>query len=294
MNRRRWTTEDWAIATIVNGTMMIFILSILYPFWYLLVDSFNTPIASISDRVKIWPKDFTLVNYQQVFDNSIVGVAYINSVSKTAVGTSLILVVCFMTAFGLADKRLPFIKPITFYMILTMFFSGGLIPTYLLYKQMGLINTRLIWILPTLANAYYIIILRNFFRAIPAELSECAIIDGATMWQVLYRVIIPLSMPVIATIALWAAVFHWNEWFYPMIMAPRRELTVLQVLLRRILIENQTSQMMELLEEDQANQSTEETIKAALLYVSIGPIVLVYPFVQRYFVKGIMTGAVKG
>ena len=290
----RRTAEDRVITILVYSVMIIFTLTILYPFWYLLVDSFNTPIASIQDRVKLLPKELTLLNYQQVLNNKIVGVAYVNSIIKTVVGTSLILIVCFMAAFGLADRRLPFIKPITVYMIITMFFGGGLIPTYLWYKQLGLINTRLIWILPILANAYYIIIMRNFFRAIPAELTECAIIDGATMTQVLFLIIVPLSTPVIATVGLWAAVFHWNEWFYPMIMAPRRELTVLQVLLRRILIENQATQMMELLEEDEAMQTTEETIKAALLYVSIGPIVLVYPFIQRYFVKGIMTGAVKG
>jgi putative aldouronate transport system permease protein len=290
----RWTTEDWAITIIVYAAMILFVLTIFYPFWYLLVDSFNTPAASVQDQLKLWPQEFTWVNYEQVFANRIVGVAYLNSVMKTVVGTSLILIVCFMAAFGLADKRLPFIKPITFFMILTMFFGGGLIPTYLWYKQLGLINNRLVWILPMLANAYYIIIMRNFFRAIPQELTECAIIDGATLVQVLFRVIVPLSTPVLATVGLWAAVFHWNEWFFPMIMAPRKDLTVLQVLLRRILIENQATQMMELLEEDEARQTTEETIKAALLYVSIGPIVLVYPFIQRYFVKGIMTGAVKG
>ena len=274
--------------------MILFVATILYPFWYLLVDSFSTPEASVQDQVKIWPQAFTLTNYQQVFDNNVVGVAYLNTVIKTVVGTSLILVVCFMAAFGLADSRLPLIKPITFYMILTMFFGGGLIPTYLWYKQLGLINSPLVWFLPTLANAYYIIIMRNFFRAIPQELTECAIIDGATMYQVLFKIIVPLSTPVIATVGLWAAVFHWNEWFFPMIMAPKKELTVLQVLLRRILIENQVGQMMDLLEEDEARRSTEETIKAALLYVSIGPIILVYPFIQRYFVKGIMTGSVKG
>jgi ABC-type glycerol-3-phosphate transport system permease component len=294
MKKRRWTTEDWIINIFVYVVMIGFTLTILYPFWYLLVDSFNTPTASIKDQLKLWPKEFTTINYIQVFDNDIVGTAYINTIIKTIAGTSLILIVCFMAAFGLADKRIPFLKPLTFFMILTMFFGGGLIPTYLWYKQLGLINTRLVWILPGLANAYYIIIMRNFFRNIPAELTECAVIDGATMYQVLFRVIVPLSTPVIATVGLWAAVAHWNGWFMPMIMAPRKDLTVLQVLLRRILVENQMTQMMDLLEEDEARQTTEETIKAALLYVTIGPIVLIYPFVQRYFVKGIMTGSVKG
>ena len=135
--------------------------------------------------------------------------------------------------------------------------------------------------------------MRNFFREIPQELTESATIDGATLVQVLVRIVVPLSAPVVATVALWAAVAHWNEWFYPLIFTPRRDLTVLQVLLRRVLIENQTSELG-ILEEAEVRLITAETIKAALLFISIGPIVAVYPFIQRYFVRGIMLGSVKG
>ena len=274
--------------------MVLFSLSILYPFWYLLVDSFNTPQASIRDSVKLWPLEYTLSNYEKVFESGVIGIAYLNSIFKTVVGTGVILLVSFTAAFGLADHRLPGIKYLTFFMVFTMFFSGGLIPTFLWYKQLGLLNTRLSWILHLAANAYYIIIMRNFFREIPQEMTESATIDGATLYQILFRIVVPLSTPVVATVTLWAAVQHWNDWFFPLIFTPQRNLTVLQVLLRRVLIENQVSNELQMLEQDQVNMVTAETVKAALLFVSIGPIVAAYPFLQRYFVKGIMLGSVKG
>ena len=288
----RRTFGDRLFTVVVFLAMALFALTIIYPFWYLLVDSFNTPASSIQDKVKLWPRDLTLENYRKVFDSGIIGTAYLNSLFKAVAGTGLILLVSFTTAFGLADRSLPGLKVFTFFMIFTMFFSGGLIPTYLWYKQLGLVNSRLVWLLPGLANAYYIIIMRNFFREIPQELTESATIDGATLVQVLFRIVVPLSAPVVATVALWAAVAHWNDWFYPLIFTPRRDMTVLQVLLRRVLIENQISE----LDTDavEVRHITAETIKAALLFVSIGPIIAVYPFIQRYFVRGIMLGSVKG
>jgi putative aldouronate transport system permease protein len=287
------TFADRLLVVIIYVGMVAFALSIVYPFWYLFVDSFNTPEASILDRVKFWPRDMTLDNYRKVFDSGIIGTAYLNSLFKAIVGTGLILLISFMAAFGLADRTMPGIKVVTFFMIFTMFFSGGLMPTYLWYKQLGLLNSRLVWFLPALANAFYIIIMRNFFREIPAELTESATIDGATLTDILFRIVVPLSAPVVATVALWAAVAHWNDWFFPLIFTPEKDKTVLQVLLRRVLVENQTSEL-ELFEEHEVRNITAETVKAALLFISIGPIIAVYPFIQRYFVKGIMLGAVKG
>ena len=187
------TLADRLLVAVIHLGMVAFALSIVYPFWYLLVDSFNTPEASILDRVKLWPRDMTLENYGKVFDSGIIGTAYLNSLYKAIVGTGSILLVSFIAAFGLADRTLPGIKIITFFMIFTMFFSGGLMPTYLWYKQIGLLNSRLVWFLPALANAFYIIIMRNFFREIPAELTESATIDGATLTDVLFRIVVPLS-----------------------------------------------------------------------------------------------------
>lgn len=279
-----------ALRLVTGAVMILFTISILYPFWYLLVDSFNTPQASVQDRLKLWPLAFTWDNYAKVFASEVLGVAYFNSIFKSVLGTGLILLVSFTAAFGLADRTLPGIRTLTFCMVFTMFFSGGLIPTFLWYKQLGLLDTRLAWLLHLAANAYYIIIMRNFFREIPAEMTESATIDGASLLQVLFRIIVPLSAPV----ALWAAVAHWNDWFFPLIFTPERRLTVLQVLLRRVLLENQVTTQMEILPEDEIWMITPEPLKAALLFVSMGPIVAVYPFLQRYFVKGIMLGSVKG
>ncbi len=286
--------EDRVIATVLYLVMGIFVLSILYPFWYLLVDSFSTPAMSIQDRVKIWPRAFTLDNYREAAEGEIVGIAYVNSILKTALGTAVILFVSFTAAFGLADRTLPGLKTITFFMVFTMFFSGGLIPTFLWYKQLGLLNTRLAWILHLAANAYYILIMRNFLREVPEELTESATLDGASLFRTLWSILVPLSAPVIATVALWAAVQHWNDWFFPLIFTPDKDLTVLQVLLRRVLIENQIASELDILPGDEILMMTPEPLKAALLFISIGPIVAVYPFLQRYFVKGIMLGSVKG
>ena len=291
---QRANFEAAALHLLTGAAMILFTASILYPFWYLLVDSFNTPPASVQDRVKLWPLEFTLDNYAKVFASEVLGIAYFNSVFKSTVGTGLILLVSFTAAFGLADRTLPGIRTVTFFMVFTMFFSGGLIPTFLWYKQLGLLDTRMAWLLHLAANAYYIIIMRNFFREIPAEMTESATIDGATLFQVLFRIIVPLSAPVVATVALWAAVAHWNDWFFPLIFTPEKRLTVLQVLLRRVLLENQVTTEMEILPEDEIWMITPEPLKAALLFVSMGPIVAVYPFLQRYFVKGIMLGSVKG
>ena len=228
------------------------------------------------------------------FASEVLGIAYFNSVFKSTVGTAIILLVSFTAAFGLADRTLPGIRTLTFFMVFTMFFSGGLIPTCLWYKQLGLLDTRIAWLLHLAANAFYIIIMRNFFREIPAELTESATIDGASLLQVLFRIIVPLAAPVVATVALWAAVAHWNDWFFPLIFTPEKRLSVLQVLLRRVLLENQDTTQMEILPEDEIWMITPEPLKAALLFVSVGPIVAVYPFLQRYFVKGIMLGSVKG
>lgn len=292
--RRVRGTQDTVIDALIYLVMILFSISIIYPFWYLLVDSFNTPAASVQDRVKLWPREITFENYRQVFANEIVGRAYINTILKTVIGTGAILFVTFTAAFGLTDRKMPLVGPITFLMVFTIFFSGGLIPTYLWYRQLGLINNPLVWVLHTLANAYYILIMRNFFREIPQAVMDSATIDGATLYQTLMRIVLPMSTPAIATIALWAAVQHWNDWFFPLIFTPQRELTVLQVLMRKVLVENQLSQVMELLEEEEARRTTEETVKAALLFVSMGPILLAYPFLQRYFVRGIRLGAVKG
>lgn len=294
MTRRR-TTEDLILDTVVPVVMVLVSLSIIYPFWKMLVDSFSTPAAAIRMGLKLFPEEVTLQSYREVFSKNSVAVGYLNTVIRAFSGTSLTLVICMLAAYGIAKTTLPFRKAITVVILFTMFFRGGLIPEYLWFKSLGLLNTRVVLILPTLAWAFYIIIMRNFFQELPAEMEESALLDGAGIFTLLARIIAPLSLPVIATVGLWSVVYHWNEWFHAMIYAGRRDLIVLQLLLRRILIENQAAEWLELASEETAMTAlTEDTVKAATMFVSIGPIIVAYPFVQRYFVKGIMVGSLKG
>lgn len=292
---RRRTTEDLVLDNVVPAVMILVSLSIIYPFWKMLVDSFSTPAAAIRMGLKLFPEEVTVQSYREVFSKNSVAVAYLNTVIRAFSGTSLTLVICMLAAYGIAKTTLPLRKTVTVVILFTMFFGGGLIPTYLWFKSLGLLNTRIVLILPNLASAFYIIIMRNFFQELPAEMEESAVLDGAGIFTLLARIIAPLSLPVIATVGLWSVVYHWNEWFDAMIYAGRRDLIVLQLLLRRILIENQAAEWLELASEESAMTAlTEDTVKAATMFVSIGPIIVAYPFIQRYFVKGIMVGSLKG
>ncbi len=291
----RRTAEDWIIDTIVALTMTVFSLSIVFPFWSMLVDSFSTPLFAYQRGIKLWPVPVYTDAYVEILKRPIVYTAYLNTIIRSVSGVALTLGVCFAAAYGLSKERLPFRRALSIFFIITIFFSGGLIPTYLWYRQLGMVNTRIVLIVPHIAQAFYIIIIRRFVESLPNELEESAFMDGASVYVILARIIIPLSLPVLATVGLWAAVFHWNEWFHAMIFSSRRDLTVLQLLLRRVLIENQASNVFEMtMGEEVAGSTTEKAVRAATMFVSIGPIILVYPFIQKYFVRGIMVGSVKG
>jgi putative aldouronate transport system permease protein len=293
MRKKLRAADDIALDILVWVLMILFSATVVYPFWKMLVDSLSSPKDVYALGLKLWPGHPTLQAYREVFRQNTVGIAYVNTVIRAVFGTVLDTVVCFTAAYALSKRSLPLNRTLTLLMIFTMFFGGGLIANYLWIKQIGLYNNRLALILPGAANAFYIVIMRNFFRALPAELEESALIDGASVYRVLFRIVVPLSLPVVATVGLWSVVGHWNAWFDALIYTPDRNQIVLQVLLRRLLVEHQATQLMDFLQEDEGSL-VEETVTAATLFVSIGPIILVYPFVQKYFVKGIMTGAVKG
>ncbi len=275
---------------------LIFALTVLYPFWHLLVISLSTPQFAGSLGFKLWPDRVNLEAYREVLSQPIMATSYANSLFRAAVGTALTVLVSTAGAYALSRRRMPFRIVFTGFIVLTMFFNGGLIPTYLLVKQLGLLNTRAVLILPVLVNAFHLIIVRNFMMSIPSSLEESAFMDGAGDFVVFARIYFPLSLPAVAVLVLWTAVFHWNSWFDALIYAQERRLMVLQLLLRRIVIENQTDSVYDQMMEARggARLYTENTLKAATLMVAIGPIVAVYPFIQRYFVKGVMIGSLKG
>ena len=266
----------------------------LYPFWETLVVSFMPAIDAARPGFKLWPYNFTVEPYRIATSSQLMLWGYLNTLFRTVMGTLLSVFLGFCTAYPLARKQLPYRNLFTIYFLIPLFFAGGLIPNYLLIVNLGLIDTRWALILPLAVRTYYVLIMRNFIMTIPDSLEESAEIDGATFFHIMVRIIIPLSVPAMATIGLWVAVLHWNEWFLALIYTRSEEKTVLQLLLQRVLIQEDETAMASLDEVMGQDAVLPESIRAATVMLSIGPIILVYPFVQKYFVKGILIGSLKG
>lgn len=265
----------------------------LYPFIYTVSISLSTAAEASRDGFHLFPRDISLVSYQMVLSNPNILGGYMNTLVRTLLGTVLTVTACSIAAYPLARKEMPHRALITFLIVFTMLFSGGMVPSYLLIKKLGLINSVWALVLPGMLAAFNIIIIKNFFQSLPESLGESARIDGAGEWAILFRIYMPLSKPVLATVALWSAVAHWNAWFDALLYITDDRKQVLQTFLQRIVIESST-QLMELgVTDTSIVQFTTETIKAATIVVTILPIICVYPFLQKYFVKGILLGGVK-
>lgn len=280
--------------------LTLFVLSILYPFWDMFVRSLSTPIGAMKLGFYLVPKlkDLTLDSYKIVFTGGQIGWGYFNTVFRAAVGTSLMVVVTLAAAYPLSKRHLPYRRGITVFMVVTMFFSGGMIPSYLLIKWLGLIDSRWALVLPAVAQVFNILLVRNYIMAVvDRSMEESAEIDGANEFTILVRILTPLCKPAVATIGLWSIVGHWNAWFDAMLYINSQNKEVLQLMLRRVMIENAPGPLQKF--QDMAlgmrrKQFAPDSLKAAFLYLTIIPILLVYPFLQKYFIKGIMLGAIKG
>lgn len=281
---------------LVNGLFMILLMVItVYPLLYVLFASFSDPIQlySSSGRLLYKPLGFSLAGYKLVLNNPNIALGYRNTIFYVLVGTFINLVLTIIGAFVLSRRHLLLKKFFMVLVIITMYFSGGMIPRFLVIKDLGLLDTVWAMILPNAVSTWNLIIMRTSFLAIPSEIEEASAIDGANDIQMLVKVIIPLSGPVIAVMVLFYGVGHWNEWFDAMIFLRDNTLYPLQLFLREILIENQISADMASVEQidDFFNK---ELIKYCTIVVSTAPILCVYPFLQKYFVKGVMVGALKG
>ncbi len=266
--------------------------SILYPFWDLLVESFNSGYAS--GFARLWPKRLTWGNYIKVFSNKFIWSGYRETLIVTGAGTALSLLSTIIGAYCLSKKDFPFRKYFTLMIVIPMFFGGGLIASYLWNVQLGLRNTRWVLFLPSLVNSYNLIVMRNFFSAVPREMEESAFIDGAGNVRTLISIYLPVSLAVIATVTLWEMVGYWNAWFTASIYITKSDRYPLQVVLRRIVLEG-TNELMDLNNDTQQSIAGDlDNIKAATMFVCILPIICVYPFLQKYFVKGTLVGAIKG
>ena len=284
------TKQKPQIFTYIILLLLTFVF--VYPFWQTLVLSFSDKIYANSPGFKFWPPSLTLDAYKQVFSSNTIFIGYANTLFRTALGTIITLVITFCASFAITHKQLPGRSLISFLIMFTMFFSGGMIPTYLNLKSLGLLNTRWVLVLPGAAGAWNFIMMRNFISALGTEIEEAAQIDGAGPFQTMVRIILPLSKAVLAVIGLWSVVSHWNAWFDSMVYANKANLTVLQTVVRRLIdVGEETAAAGDALT---AANSTSETMRAATVMVATAPILLGYPFIQKYLVKGTMIGSVKG
>ena len=277
------------VFSIVNTVLLLCIsLIMLYPFVYLLMISFSPIEELMKSEIFLYPKVLTLDSYQFVLNHPLIGNAYSVTIYVTVLGTLLNLLITSLGAYVLAQKRLPGKNFFITLIIVTMVFNGGIIPNYLVVKSLGFIDSLWALMIPNLINTFWMIIMRNFFSGIPESLAESARIDGWSEYRILFALILPLSGPILATLALFYGVAHWNEYFNAIIYINKEKLMPLQVLIRSMYDSGAATIPSENL------PPPAETMRAATIMVATLPILCLYPFLQKYFVQGIMVGAVKG
>jgi putative aldouronate transport system permease protein len=284
---------------IVNTTIITLLFClVIFPLIYVLSASFSDPNAVIQGKVWLWPVGFTFEGYEAVFQNPRIASGYANSLFIMAFGTAINVSLTILAAYPLSRKDFPDRNLFMGLFVFTMMFNGGLIPNYILVKNLNLIDTRWAVVLPMAIGTWNVIISRTYFmQTIPTELMEAAHMDGCSDYRFLWSVVLPLSGPIIAVITLFYAVQHWNQFFQAMLYLKSENKFPLQIILREILVENQTSgtdAMSIDVESQLLRQRLQELLKYSLIVVASAPLLIIYPFVQKYFVKGIMIGSIKG
>lgn len=272
---------------------ILILIVIAYPVYFVLIASVSNSALVSTGQVVLFPKEINLYGYQQVFQNAKIWTGYLNTIFYAGAGTAVNLLVTLPAAYALSRKEFAARKLLNFFFVFTMFFSGGLVATYLVVRQVGLINSKWVFILPFCVNVYNLIIARSFFESsLPEELREAAVLDGCSHIQYFVRVVLPLSKAVISVVALYYLVAHWNDFFTGLLYIHDEALLPLQNILRSILLISQTGGnggAGATLQQSYADQ-----IKYAVIIVSTLPVIVIYPFVQKYFEKGVMIGALKG
>jgi putative aldouronate transport system permease protein len=267
--------------TVIVVLLSLLCLSVIYPFLYMLAISLNEGADAAKGGVYLWPRSFTLINYEIVLGNEVIRSAYLITIARTVLGTIVGMLVTLIAAYGLSHRGLPFRKGILAYVLITMLFSGGLVPFYIQLFNLGLTNTFLVYIIPTAFSAWNMFVMLKFLQGIPEALNESAELDGAGPVRILFQIIIPLSKPMLAALGLFTAVGHWNDWFAGAFYVTDQSLIPVQTFLQQLLNASDLSAVM-------------MSIKMAVVMVSAIPILCVYPFLQKYFVKGVLIGSVKG
>jgi putative aldouronate transport system permease protein len=272
------------------------VILVVYPLYFIVIASISNPNMIYEGKVWFLPKDITFEGYQRIFNDSKIWLGYKNSIIYTFVGTIVNVAFTLMAAYALSRRDLYGRNLIMFLFLFTMFFSGGLIPTYLVVKDLGLLNTMWALILPKAVAVWNVIVARTYFQtSIPNELLEAAKMDGCSDAKFFWKIVVPLSKPIVAVMVLFYAVGHWNSYFDALIYLNNEDLYPLQLILRNILIQNEAStQMISDLDSLAAKQRVSELIKYGVIIVASIPLLILYPFVQKYFVKGVMIGGIKG
>ncbi len=266
-------------------------LTIITPFINVLAISFATQKEYLTTPVLLVPKDFTLFNYKFLFIDGRIWVGYRTTLYILALGLPTNMILTTSIAYGTSRPNIPFRKTLVYFIVITMLFNGGIIPMYLLMRDLGLTNNIWSVILASGINSFYVILMRNYFQSLPEDLFESAKIDGAGEWKTLYKIVIPISKPIIATIVLFFAVNRWNEWWHPMIFLRSNNMVALQLVLRHIVLESQINIADASIP---AQMRFTDGIKMCAVIVTTVPIMCFYPFLQKHFIKGIMIGAIKG
>lgn len=286
--------EDIVINTIVVLLCIVITILTVYPIYYCLIHSLNEGTDAAKGGIYLFPRKFTLENYQIVFQNKAIYKAFFMTIVRTFAGTLAAIVAMAVAAYALTKQELKGRRIYTYLGVITLYFSAGVVQQYLLYRELHILDTFWVYLLPNIYQFYYIILFMAFFKELPAALEESAQIDGAGYYTILLRVIIPLSKPVIATIALFVGVWHWNDWFHPAFFIQNENLMTMPAVLMRAMSLAEAQQMMQRMMSTGAQSSTTmESVRYAMLIVAVAPITIIYPFVQKFFLKGMMLGSVK-
>lgn len=279
---------------VINLILLLFVFTIIYPMWYLLMSSFSTfgGIAASKNPFMLTPAGFTLEAYKNIFGSIYIKSGYFVTFFRTIIGTPLSVLCMSLAAYALSKVKMPGRKFFTVFFMVNMFIEGGLIPKYLMIKEIGLLDNIWLLVLLPLFNTYYMIILRSFYSTIPPSLEESARIDGGSEIQIFTKIILPLTKPSLVAVGTWVFFTHWNSWFDSQLYFNTMKKQVVLVQIRRLVIE-QSNLLLSGMSSGKLNLPTEETIRAAGIMVTILPVLLIYPFVKKYFVQGMTLGAVK-
>ncbi|MGX7198571.1 carbohydrate ABC transporter permease [Enterococcus nangangensis] len=288
------TKNEVVFDIFIYGIAILLILLIVYPLWFVIIASFSDPSDVANGRIWFWPQEWRLDGYQKLFEQSLIWRSYLNTILYTVAGTLFALLVNIPAGYALSRKDLYGRKFIALVFVIPMFVSGGLIPIYLTVKAVGLLNNFWVMVIPFSVSSYNIIVARTFFNnSIPEGLWEAAQIDGCSTIRYLTSIVLPLSKAILAVIGLWTAVGIWNSWFNALIYLQDENLQPLQLILRRLLINNQMLQTQVSGSLASELRATADMMKYAAIVVSTAPIMMLYPFLQKYFNQGVMIGAIK-